>query len=90
MVNLELKESFQKLNRKLCLECKIEANPIEKIIWYKNGTIMDLKLDEKKNFDLNSNFTYLTNFKHTKYEVTSENHFFKFLSTFTIRVKVKI
>ncbi|CAF0871583.1 unnamed protein product [Brachionus calyciflorus] len=87
IVDLEIRKTFQFLNKKFSLECKIEANPIERLYWTKNGIIYDAQLNENKEINRHSERSISYESSHLrvdKYDISNENEFHKTLLILTV------
>lgn len=71
---MEIRKTFQFLNKKFTLECKVSSNPIEKLYWYRNGAVLNGKDNG--------------NIKVDKYDISNLNEYHKTLLTLTIMVNI--
>jgi hypothetical protein len=88
VIELEVRKTFQFVNKKFSLECKISANPLERVYWIKNGLILNENTHHQMTSRDNSPSTRIDNYRVEKYDVSNMNDYFKVLLTLTILVSV--
>lgn len=92
IVDLEIRKTFQFLHKKFSLECKIEANPIERLYWLKNGIIYDAQLNDNQEINRHTERSVMhesSRVRVDKYDMSNENEFYKILLTLTIMVNLE-
>lgn len=92
MVELEIRKTFQFLHKKFSLECKVNANPVDKLYWYKNGVIYDTQSNENDNNRHQERSVGLENEQNNlhvdKYDISQISDYFKTLLTLTVLVNL--
>jgi hypothetical protein len=83
-VELDVRKTFQFLNKKFSLECKIDSHPIDKAYWLKNGVIYDGGKHKLHHGDIASGVS--DNIKVEQYDLSNINDQFKILLTLTVLV----
>jgi hypothetical protein len=84
MVELEIRKTFQFLNKKFSLECRITSNPLERAYWSKDGVVLGLNSHQLQHHTAQS--TYPHHAKVDKYDVSTLSEPFKTLLTLTVMV----
>ena len=84
-MEVEIRKAFQFLHRKFSLECKVNANPLENVYWYRNGAVLNNQPDP---YDHMESHLIGTHYRIDKYDISNINDFFKTLLTLNVVVSV--
>lgn len=88
VVNLEINNESEILQKKISLRCKIEANPIERLDWFKNGIYYNIKMHNFKEINkVHKNSQSIIYFSSHKNGMFNEDELFKFQFILTLLVK---
>lgn len=97
-VELNVRKTFQYLHKQISLECKVSANPIDRVYWSKNGVIINANYNingnnNNNNYDVNNIYANGNNYNQNiieKYDNSNINDFYKLILTLTIMVMFKL
>jgi hypothetical protein len=83
-VELDVRKTFQFLNKKFSLECKIDSHPIDKAYWLKDGVIYDGGKHKALHGDSAPGAN--DNLRVEQYDLSNMNDQFKILLTLNVLV----
>ena len=93
-VELQVRKTFQFINKKFSLQCLITSNPIERIFWSKDEIIITndhskRRFSKSSDFEIidNSHFYDQSHINVEKLDLSSLNDNFRIQTTLTVNVR---